>query len=126
MSDRALPGVHEKPRPSGAQKYALFVVLGVVVALIIGGIVASSIGGTYDPNNAAEAISQCEARIERELKSPATADFNSTASGSGTWTVTGTVDAENGFGATVRAKYQCTVVVNDDDTLTTKIDYINQ
>lgn len=79
-------------------------------------------GDDYESDNQYEAIAQCEARIERLLKAPATADFNSSARGGGTWTVTGTVDAENSFGANVRANYECTVVDNGDGTLTTSVD----
>jgi len=79
----------------------------------------SSGGSRYDSNNAYEAVSQCESRIEGMLKSPATARFDSKATGSGTWTVNGTVDSENSFGATVRSSYQCTVVINGDRATTT-------
>lgn len=79
----------------------------------------------YDMNNKHEAISQCEARIEKLLKAPSTAEFASEATGSGTWTVTGTVDAENSFGAMIRASYQCTVVMNDDETATTTVDHFD-
>ena len=41
------------------------------------------------------------------------------ATGYGTWTVTGTVDAENSFGATVRSSFQCTVVITGDTARTT-------
>jgi hypothetical protein len=76
----------------------------------------------YDPDNRLEAISQCEDLVGQQLKSPTSADFNSTATGPGTWTVTGTVDAENSFGATVRAEYQCTVTVVGE-RITRKIDF---
>jgi hypothetical protein len=55
------------------------------------------------------AIRACENAVEDMLRAPATAQFNSSASGDNPWTVVGTVDAENGFGATVRAEYECTV-----------------
>lgn len=95
-----------------------------IIVLALGFNSCSSNGGDeYDMNNEREAAAQCEARIEKLLKSPATADFASTATGSGTWTVTGTVDAENSFGATVRATYQCTVVMHEDEgTATTTVD----
>lgn len=73
-----------------------------------------------------ESIAQCETRIERLLKAPATADFNSTASTNGTeWTVKGDVDSQNSFGANVRSTYQCTVVINKSAaTATTTVDYL--
>jgi hypothetical protein len=125
LSDRDLPGI----QPDGKKKgFGCLGCLGVLAGFVIlfGGCTAlmSMNQEEYDPNNEYEVISQCEARIEEQLKSPATAKFDSTATGSGTWTVRGTVDAENSFGATVRSNYECTVVVNDNDTLTTRINYI--
>lgn len=73
----------------------------------------------YDPNNSVEAISQCETRVEEQLKAPATAEFDSEAKGGGPWQVTGTVDSENGFGAMIRSTYQCTVTINGDRATTT-------
>ena len=113
MSDRSLPGIQQ---PRGNPKRQWLIALGGFIALcvIVGGCSAltSMNREPYDPNNKAEAIAQCEARVEQDLKSPTTADFDSTASGYGTWTVTGTVDAENSFGAMVRATYGCTVIVS--------------
>lgn len=125
MSDRTLPGIQpgETKRPVSGK------LIGVIAALVLLGIVVwvgvNSAGGSskYDANNPAEVTAQCEARIERLLKAPDTAKFDSSATGSGTWTVTGTVDSENGFGAMLRSTYQCTVVVNGDK-LTTTVDYL--
>jgi hypothetical protein len=77
----------------------------------------------YDANNRYEVIAQCEARIKDMLKSPSTAQFDTDATGSGTWTVTGTVDSENGFGAMVRSSFGCTVKV-DGETITTSVNYL--
>ncbi|MDF2047278.1 hypothetical protein P2P98_14015 [Microbacterium sp. Kw_RZR3] len=65
----------------------------------------------YDPNNASEAIAQCEDLVTSQLKAPSTASFDSAAARNGTaeWTVTGTVDAQNGFGAQIRSTYQCSM-----------------
>lgn len=126
MSDRSLPGIQPDPmkRPTSTK-----VIAGVAVAALLALIIwvaVNSAGGPkseYDANNPAEVKAQCEARIERLLKAPDSAKFDSTATGSGTWTVTGTVDSENGFGAVLRSNYQCTVVVNSD-SLTTRVDYL--
>lgn len=107
-------------------------VIGIVVVLFTGlafaGCVASSMREDDADTGEAESISQCEARIEKMLKAPATADFASTTSavGGSEWRVKGTVDAENSFGAKVRADYGCTVVMNGNDTATTTVDYFNQ
>lgn len=57
----------------------------------------------------------CEKAVKAQLKSPSSAKFSSTsASGSGTnYTVTGAVDAENSFGATIRNTFVCEVVVEN-------------
>jgi len=100
-------------------------ILAIVVFLFVGCVrLVTQAGGDdeYNGDNEYEAIAQCEARIEDLLKAPATADFNSTATGGGTWTVRGTVDAENGFGALIRSEYQCTVIANDGGTMSTRVD----
>jgi len=76
-----------------------------------------------DYNNEVIAISQCEDRVKSLLKAPATAQFNSEASGYGTWKVTGSVDSQNSFGAMVRSYFQCTVKISGD-TATTKVDFL--
>ena len=82
--------------------------------------VSNSDGDSSSNSGQYEAIAQCEARIENLLKAPATADFETSASGSGsTWTVTGSVDAENSFGALIRSTFQCTVVLQGDSATTT-------
>ena len=84
-------------------------------------IAVSTSGGSSSSNSGQfEAIAQCEARIENLLKAPATADFETSATGSGsTWTVSGSVDAENSFGALIRSTFQCTVVLQGDSATTT-------
>lgn len=109
-------------------RWVIGIVIGLVVVVGFVGCVASSINSSDETHHDLESIAQCEARIADQLKSPATADFDSstTASGADEWTVTGVVDAENSFGATVPATYKCTVTINDNGTATTTIDYLNQ
>lgn len=117
------------PKPSAAGSgcgIGCLVFLGLAVLVVVMSMIASAANGgssSYDGNNKYEAISQCEARIEELLKAPSTAKFSSDATGGGTWIVTGTVDSENGFGAMLRANFQCTVKVNSD-TATTTVDYL--
>lgn len=71
--------------------------------------------GSYDPNNEAEAETQCEGFVDKRLKAPATADYELTASREGgSWTVTGAVDSENGFGAKVRSSVTCVLHFEGD------------
>jgi hypothetical protein len=66
----------------------------------------------------------CEEFVEDRLKSPGSADFQrptTTEVGTNTWLVSGSVDAQDGFGALVRVDYECTVR-GDSDGLWTLID----
>ena len=55
----------------------------------------------------------CHVYVEASLKAPSTADFSGEFAVEGdaeeTWTVYGTVDSENGFGAKVRNEFTCDV-----------------
>jgi len=88
---------------------ALVVAFGIFVAVS-----GESETESYDANNSVEAIAQCEDLVQSKLKSPSTAQFDSTAKGFGEWTVTGTVDSENSFGAMLRSEYQCTVIIEGE------------
>lgn len=85
----------------------------LVLALINGGGSKDSNSDKgQDPNSyRPTAIQLCENAVRDQLKAPSTADFSvSTASlSSNKWIVTGSVDAENSFGATLRKDFQCTV-----------------
>lgn len=104
---------------------------GVFVALLVFAGIMGAVAGNRDDGPSAtggkyEAIAQCEARIERLLKAPSTAEFDSdaTGSGAGPWDVTGVVDAENSFGAALRSSFGCTVTMSGD-MATTTVDYFN-
>lgn len=137
MSDRTPPGFStpldlRTPKSKGkgwsSGRIATGVALGFLAVVV--GFTALTSGGNddsdYDSNNKYEAVAQCEARIENLLKSPATAEFDTDATGSGTWKVAGTVDSENGFGAQVRSDFECTVVMNSDSTATTTVNFLTQ
>jgi len=94
----------------------------VVIAVIVGVISSLTPKKPYDADNRFEVIAQCEDQVKERLKAPSTAKFdNEEASGSGTWTVTGTVDSQNSFGAMLRADFRCTVIV-DGDSIRTRVD----
>jgi hypothetical protein len=125
VSDRSLPGIQP---PAGKKKrsplaWGVMIASLLILAVIIGFSVFGGSKSDYDSDTSYEAIAQCEAAIKERLKAPSTADFNSSAVGGGTWTVTGTVDAENSFGAKVRTNYQCSVIIdNEKDTARVRID----
>lgn len=88
----------------------------LLVALLTPAVVAcgSSDGmGGFDGNNPREAQAQCEHFASQELKAPATADYDleATFEDGSTWSVAGTVDAENGFGAQIRSAVTCRVQI---------------
>lgn len=61
------------------------------------------------PNLKAEAESQCQDAISSILKSPSSASFSDTSAskyGDG-YMVRGSVDAQNGFGASIRSTFTC-------------------
>lgn len=105
--DPASPGPAE-PQPNKAAQYGCIAVL--VLLAVIGGCTVL-LGRDGDEPTAAGARSICQRFVKDRLKSPASADFSDvTASQSGgDWTVTGTVDSDNLFGAKVRNTFTCTV-----------------
>lgn len=114
-------------RRQRTERWAVAAVIGLIVVLTLIGCVASSFNSDNDPHHDLESIAQCEARVSKLLKAPATANFDSSTTTDGTeWTVTGTIDSENGFGASVRSDYQCTVVMNSNNTATTTVDYLRE
>lgn len=92
--------------------------LGLVLAVVlIGGLASTCGGGGSDVGggNAYGAQSACEDWVKDQLKAPSTADFSDVdISGGDPWTITGTVDAENGFGAQIRATWTCDVRLEGD------------
>lgn len=62
-----------------------------------------------------DAARYCERSVGEELKAPGTAEFGEASvdvGENGRYVVSGSVDAQNSFGAMIRTGYQCTV----DDT----------
>jgi hypothetical protein len=87
---------------------------GALFALLVLVIAFSCSGGSEDEwePTSAEARVVCEDWVRAKLKSPASADFgsvNASGAGNGPYTVTGTVDAENSFGASLRTAWTCDV-----------------
>lgn len=70
-----------------------------------------------EPHNKFSAEIEVQFYIESLLKSPATASFGGETTkktGKNTYHVEGYVDAQNGFGATVRNHYECDVEFTPD------------
>lgn len=96
----------------------------IVIAIIIGGVWTAFNGSSTGPNKY-EAIRYCEDQIRDQLKAPSTAKFDSDSSDeSSPFTVTGSVDAENSFGAMIRSDFQCTVTISGD-SFRAVVDYLD-
>lgn len=84
-----------------------------IAAVVIGGLLAfgAITGGSGDGDSAGDsygAEEACKSWVKDKLKAPATADFaNINNSGDGPWSISGDVDAENGFGAKIRTSWFC-------------------
>ena len=83
-----------------------------LVVFVAGAVVLSHLGGgnaqAEGPTDAG-AIDICHQAVEEQLKAPATAEFGDKTAvhGNERYTVTGYVDADNSFGATLRLDWSC-------------------
>lgn len=92
-------------------KGCLWVIVAAFILAFVG-CMALMNSGSDEEFGEGEARYVCEQFVSDQLKSPGTADFQrptGRASDVETWTMTGTVDAENSLGGTVRMSYVCTV-----------------
>lgn len=90
-----------------------------------------------------KAVEQCESAVKDKMKSPSTAEFPGTRAHEGgdfvlgdipsryqsmdavsVWVVAGPVDAQNGFGATVRSDFNCRAIFSDGNFVGTEIGFI--
>lgn len=88
---------------------------GVFVVLAVLGFASCEPDTSEDSTYGAQQA--CEGWVKNQLKSPATADFSGVVTAGpdeGPWTVTGSVDAENSFGAALRSPWTCTVRLDGD------------
>lgn len=108
------------PKPSTGCGGCL-VIIGAAILLFLVVTVVSGVNGDDGPRepDPYEAVLMCEKRVEDLLKAPTTAEFNLQATGSNPFTVRGTVDSENGFGAMIRSQVQCTVEIEGEQGLVT-------
>ncbi len=96
----------------------------IALAVLIGLVIFNLARPSGDPGPSGyEAVVYCENKIEERLVSPSSADFKSSFQGTNPFTVTGTVDSENSFGASLRSEYQCTVQIHED-SVTVTVDYL--
>lgn len=86
-----------------------------VIALPVACSIASSGGGSSWEPTPYEARSICEDWVRDKLKAPATAVFTDgrDSGGPNSYMITGTVDAENSFGAMLRTAWSCDIEYRD-------------
>lgn len=85
------------------------VVFGVVIGVFA---LLPDPGASSDPPDEQDAYVACKDFVSGRLKAPSTAEFGDEFRFKGEsprWTVYGTVDAENSFGATLRMNWTCVV-----------------
>lgn len=91
----------------------------VILAAVVGctAVFASSVGH-HEPLAPTDfdARTQCQEWVKEKLKSPSTADFSGQVvnGGPSSWTISGNVDSQNSFGATVRSSWTCDISVSGD------------
>jgi hypothetical protein len=92
------------------------ILIGVIVLIGIVVAVVSSTAPHQPDNSSGQATVECQDRVRAALKSPSTASFQvPTVTGSSpNWTISGTVDSQNSFGATLRTSYSCDVHFKGD------------
>lgn len=69
----------------------------------------------------------CEDAVSNMLKAPTTAKFDNwvrSSNGDGSFTVTGTVDSQNSFGAMLRSQFSCKVRDKGNGTSGTIVEYL--
>jgi hypothetical protein len=91
--------------------FGIFVGLPLLFIVACTVMVAMDDGDSDGSGDRAKAIQLCRAAVRDQLKSPKSADFSNEVAAQTTdapaFRVTGEVDAENSFGASVRSSYVC-------------------
>jgi hypothetical protein len=107
------------------------IIVGVIVIVIIIAVAAGSKSSGNDSNDPAliqaTAQNSCESMVKEQLKSPSTASFsNEDEEGTNPVIVTGDVDSQNAFGATLRSTFHCTGTPDSQGGINTTLDSLDQ
>lgn len=105
--------------PSRKPRWPAYLVFGVLALVAIVSILISRPSDAKRAQDAA--FDRCEEYVTAKLKAPASADFGDASlldHGAGRYTVTGSVDAQNSFGAMIRNRYSCELQVDGNGTWT--------
>jgi hypothetical protein len=108
------PTAEELAKKKAANRKVNFWIAGVGIAAGLGcGIYATVSHSSSNPagDRGSNAVAQCESAVKNQLKAPSTAKFSGEdyIDEDPTWLVTGSVDAQNGFGAMLRSGFNCTL-----------------
>lgn len=105
--------------------FAALAVLGALVGSSKSSGSGSSGGGGGGGSSSFAAEYECNDFVRDRLKSPSTAHFPSDTSShvGDTWTVSGSVDSENGFGAALRSTFTCTMTNSGDNWHLVNLDF---
>ncbi|WP_242892501.1 hypothetical protein [Actinomadura litoris] len=95
-----------RPLPKGCQIGCLAAVALIAIFLAWAWVVR---GSSSDAGGVA--VSVCEGFVKKGLKAPASARFSGehASEDAGVWTVRGSVDSQNAFGALIRNSFSCSV-----------------
>ncbi len=107
--------------------------IAVILLGSLAGLIGYSVyGASADPDTVKQSsrklIAACHAAVEARLKAPSTARYSSesVAGLTGTrWKVSGSVDAQNGFGAMLRQGYSCEADRVGDDWKVASVYFTN-
>lgn len=119
----------EEPKYYGMTKRA-HIITGIVFAVVFLCCIGAIQGwfGESEPEEAPlseQAQNVCYSEVLDRLKAPGTADLvdiSAYPDEGDAWVVTGAVDAENSFGATLRSDFSCTVHQSGDGWIIDSID----
>jgi hypothetical protein len=111
--------------PNGCAAGCLALIVAAVVLAVIG-VIAGLNSSTGVPQDFS-AESACNDFVRSRLKSPATAHFNAdtTTNVGSTYTVSGTVDSANGFGAQLRSSFTCTMTDTGDKWHLVNLEFVD-
>lgn len=116
----------EQPSELPAVRPFFKILLGIPIFLLVGGILFSGKDKTLSLDEWGAQVA-CENAVSGMLKAPSTADFSGwqrSQNSDGSYTVTGSVDAQNSFGAMIRNQFSCKVRDKKDGTTGTIVEYL--
>ena len=124
IEDEVQKPISKNNKPKKESGCLTVFIIGVVLLIIF--YIIGSNGDNSSPSSSTNkflAYNYAENFIEKKLKSPSTADFpgvsekdkHITDLGGGKYKINSWVDSQNGFGATIRTNFSCTIIFEGDN-----------